>query len=56
MRLSELLLRSAMLERSQRAKKEKREKRGKRICRGRSANGLVWIPNKIRKKFAGAER
>lgn len=60
MRLSELLYRAACLT----ASKIKRDKRrahraetyGKSVARGRSEKGLVWIPNRIRKRFGMAER
>lgn len=55
MKLSELLYRAAVLRASQEKKEKKAQKKKKRHVR-KSTAGLVWIPNKIRKKFAGASR
>jgi len=61
MRLSELLYRAACLKANEAAKDRKRQaKIAKREGAGRDrktrVNGLVSIPNKIRKRMSGAPR
>ena len=61
MRLSELLYRAACLSANEAAKDRKRQaKIAKREGAGRDrktrVNGLVSIPNKIRKRMSGAPR
>lgn len=55
MKLSEIIYRAAAM-RAEKAEKSKSKKKYKKHKKRKSVAGLVWIPNKIRKKFTGAVR